>query len=172
MRLNTVRTRQRPARYSGVRITYGYLADLHRFRTRSNAVLEKASCVYLNSSIGIFSHLLGNRTNKIPSYPHFSLDDLRNLTVPDFPSLGDAALTHLAAAYDAHAADVLLPLPQMNECSTRQALDQAVCTALDPGPRNRRHHPPPPRRRAIGDGQAVCPLTGSETARCLPLAES
>ena len=40
----------------------------------------------------------------------------------------------LAAAYAAHATDVLLPLPQMNECSTRQALDQAVCTALDLDP--------------------------------------
>ena len=39
------------------------------------------------------------------------------------------ALT-IAAAYAAHATDLLLPLPQMNECSTRQALDQAVCTAL------------------------------------------
>ncbi len=34
----------------------------------SKEVLEKALCVYLNSSIGILA-LLGNRTNKIPSYP-------------------------------------------------------------------------------------------------------
>lgn len=94
---------------------------------------ERALCVYLNSSVGILS-VLGSRSNKIPSYPRFSIDDMRNLIVPDFPSLGDAALTHLAAAYDAHATDLLLPLPQMNECSTRQALDQAVCTALDLDP--------------------------------------
>ena len=77
---------------------------------------------------------MGDRTNKKPTYPRFSIDDMRNLTVPDFPSLDDAALTHLAAAYAAHAEDILLPLPQMNECSTRQALDQAVCTALDLDP--------------------------------------
>ena len=127
MRLNTVRT-------VSVRLDIPALGSLWvpcRFNVSeaSNAVLEKASCVYLNSSIGILA-LLGNRTNKIPSYPHFSLDDLRNLTVPDFPSLGDAALTHLAAAYAAHAEDILLPLPQMNECPIRQALDKAVCTAL------------------------------------------
>ncbi len=39
-------------------------------------------------------------------------------------------LTRLAAAYAAHPTDILLPLPQMNECPTRQALDHAVCTAL------------------------------------------
>lgn len=45
-----------------------------------------------------------------------------------------AALSHLAAAYAAHATDILLPFPQMNECPTRQALDQAVCTALSLDP--------------------------------------
>ena len=53
---------------------------------------------------------------------------------PDFTAAGDAALTHLAAAYAAHATDLLLPLPQMNECSTRQSLDQAMCTDLDLDP--------------------------------------
>ena len=131
MRLNTVRM-------ISVRLDTPALGSLWcpcRFTIPelSSAVLEKAICVYLNSSIGILA-LLGNRTNKIPSYPHFSLDDLRKLAVPDFPALGDAALTHLAAAYAAHAEDILLPLPQMNECPTRQALDQAVCTALDLDP--------------------------------------
>ena len=42
-----------------------------------------------------------------------------------------AAVARLAAAYAAHATDILLPLPQINECPTRQALDQAVCTVLD-----------------------------------------
>ncbi|MDE2994932.1 MAG: hypothetical protein OXU67_13735, partial [Chloroflexota bacterium] len=89
---------------------------------RQPAQWERALCVYLNSSVGILS-ILGSRSNKIPSYPRFSIDDMRNLMVPDFPSLDDAALTHLVAAYTAHAKNVLLPLPQMNECSTRQALD-------------------------------------------------
>ena len=126
MRLNTVRT-------VSARLDIPALGSLWapcRFTTSepSKAVLEKASCVYLNSSIGILA-LLGNRTNKIPSYPHFSLDDLRKLVVPDFTT-GDDAVARLAAAYDAYAEDILLPLPQMDECATRKALDKAVCAAL------------------------------------------
>ena len=91
--------------------------------------LEKAICVYLNSTIGVLA-LLGGRTNKIPSYPHFSQDDLRNLPVPDFAALGGDAAAQLAAAYDAHANDILLPLPQMDADPVRRALDDAVAAAL------------------------------------------
>jgi len=46
--------------------------------------IEKAFCVYLNSTIGILG-LLGNRSNKSLSYPQFSLDGgLRKISVPDF----------------------------------------------------------------------------------------
>ena len=92
-------------------------------------VQEKYLCVFLNSSIG-FLATLGNRSNKVLSYPQFSIDDLRKLVVPDFAALGSAAVTQLAAAYDAHAADVLLPLPQMDADPTRRALDAAVAAAL------------------------------------------
>ena len=91
---------------------------------------EKAVCVYLNSSLGILAWL-GNRTNKIPSYPQFSIDDLRKLPVPDFAALGPAAVTGLAAAYDQQANAILLPLPQLNDCPARMALDAAVIAALD-----------------------------------------
>ena len=93
-------------------------------------ILEEALCAYLNSSIGVLA-LLGNRTNKTPSYPQFSLDDLRKLIVPDFPAIGEDALQQLSMAYHAHARDVLLPLPQMNHCPVRRALDDAVLEALD-----------------------------------------
>ncbi len=130
MRLNTVRT-------VCTRLDIPALGSLWapcRFTNREHdsVVLEKANCVYLNSSIGILA-LLGNRTNKIPSYPHFSLDDLRKLVVPDFTN-GDDSVARMAAAYDAHAEDVLLPLPHMGECATRKALDKAVCAALDIDP--------------------------------------
>ena len=92
-------------------------------------VLEKAICVYLNSSVGILA-LLGNRSNKKPTYPNLSMDDLRKLVVPDFAAIGGDAAAQLAAAYDAHAADVLLPLPQMDGCPVRCALDDAVIAAL------------------------------------------
>ena len=37
----------------------------------------------------------------------------------------------LAAAYDVHDHYVLLPLPQMNDCPVRRALDKAVKDALN-----------------------------------------
>lgn len=92
--------------------------------------LQKALCVYLNSSIGILA-LLGNRSNTTPAYPRFSLDDLRKLLVPDFVSIGSKAADALAKTYDALAKDVLLPLPQMNECDVRRLLDDAIISELD-----------------------------------------
>ena len=92
-------------------------------------LLEKSVCVYLNSSIGILA-MLGNRSNKTPSYPQFSMDDMKKLIIPDFSALGDEAVETLASAYDAHAAKTLLPLPQMEACDVRRALDDAVCAAL------------------------------------------
>ena len=91
--------------------------------------LEKAVCVYLNSSIGILA-LLGNRTNRVPSYPRFSLDDLRKLIVPDFAATGASQVDNLAGAYDTLAEETLLPLPQMDSDSVRRDLDGAVCAAL------------------------------------------
>ena len=127
MRLNTVRT-------LCARLDMPALGSLWapcRFTIAepSKDVLEKALCAYLNSSVGILA-LLGSRTNKIPSYPHFSLDDLRKLVMPDFVAIGDAAITQLVTAYDAHAADILLPLPQLDADPARRALDDAVVSAL------------------------------------------
>ena len=94
---------------------------------------EKALCVFLNSSVGILS-LLGDRTNKSPSYPNLSIDDLRKLTVPDFTATGESAIQTLTTAYNSLAEQTLLPLSQMDSCESRRALDTAVCAALDIDP--------------------------------------
>ncbi len=91
--------------------------------------VEKALCVYVNSSIGVLA-LLGDRTNMKPTYPRFSMNDLKKIPVPDFAAI-DGAADRLAKAYDAHAKDALLPLPSMDDCPTRRALDDAVVVALD-----------------------------------------
>ena len=91
--------------------------------------LEKALCLYLNSSMGILA-ILGGRTNRKPTYPRFSIDDMRKLTVPDFAAIGGPAVSQLAAAYDQYADSVLLPLPQLNDCPARAGLDAAVVAAL------------------------------------------
>ena len=93
------------------------------------ANLEKAICVYLNSTIGILS-LLGDRTNRVPSYPRFSIDDLRKLTVPGFTASDGAVVAQLSAAYDAYAYAIQQPLPQMDTDPARRALDTAVASAL------------------------------------------
>ena len=90
---------------------------------------EKAVCVYFNSSLGVLA-MLGNRSNRMPAYPRFSIDDMRKLPVPDFAAIGQEAVTGLAAAYDQYADAVLLPLPQLNNCPARQGLDAAVVAAL------------------------------------------
>ena len=92
-------------------------------------IWEKALCAYLNSSIGVLA-MLGNRSNLAPSYPRFSIDDLRNLVIPDFAAIGEDAAAQLAATYDTYAESVMLPLPEMNQCPVRRALDDAVISAL------------------------------------------
>ena len=92
--------------------------------------LEKALTVYLNSSLGILV-MVSNRTSKELSYPRFSLADLRGLIVPDFRQLDEERIERLAAEYDTQATNTLKPLPQMDECHVRKALDRAVSQALD-----------------------------------------
>ena len=55
---------------------------------------------------------------------------MRKLAVPEFASLGDAVVTQLASAYDELSNRTLLPLPEMDGCDVRRALDNAVCGAL------------------------------------------
>ena len=91
--------------------------------------LEKALCVYFNSTIGILA-ILGDRTNKKPTYPRMSMRDLNNLPVPDFVKMDEDEVKMMAAAYDDLHNSVLLPLPQMNECDTRKKLDDIIVAAL------------------------------------------
>ena len=91
--------------------------------------MEKAICVYLNSTVGILA-ILGNRSIKHLSYSQFSMDDLRRIPVPDFVAMDEAKVKMMAAAYDDLCDSALLPLPQMNECETRKALDKAVVAML------------------------------------------
>ncbi len=129
VRLNTVRT-------LGVRVEHPALGSAWtpckpRVPEADAETMEKALCVYLNSSVGVLA-LLGDRSNKALSYPRFSMDDLKKIPVPDFAAV-DGAAERLAKAYDAHAKDVFLPLPRMNDCRTRRALDRAVADALGLG---------------------------------------
>ena len=96
-------------------------------------MLEKALCVFFNSTIGILA-ILGDRTNKKPTYPRLSLWDFKKLPVPDFDAMSESQVTALATAFDTLCNFTLLPLPQIMGDETRQALDRVVIDALGIAP--------------------------------------
>ena len=126
-RLNTVRTLS--VRLDRRALGSAWVPCKPNISDVSQELAEKALCVYLNSSVGVLA-MLGNRSNKTPSYPQFSMDDLRKLFVPDFAKIGTGAVSTLALAYDALSQSEILPLPSMDACPARRALDDAVCAAL------------------------------------------
>lgn len=91
--------------------------------------ISKALCLYLNSTLGLLA-LLGDRDNRVPSYPSFSLDTLRDLRVPNFTALGEAELQSLNSWFNWLQEHPLLPFPRMAEDSTRHQIDKAIAEAL------------------------------------------
>ncbi|MDE2952395.1 MAG: hypothetical protein OXT68_16725 [Chloroflexota bacterium] len=127
-RLNTLRC-------ASVRLNESALGSLWipcQFHSHKYAeeFLEKAACAYLNSTLGLLA-ILGDRSNKIPSYPHFSMYDLRRVIMPDFDAMSASQVTALATAFDTLCNFTLLPLPQIMQDETRAALDRVVTDALD-----------------------------------------
>ena len=128
IRLNTVRTIV--AKLENPALGSAWIPCRPKSPVTSIESTEKAFCTYFNSSIGVLA-VLGGRSSRVLNYPWFSMDDLNKLLVPNFPVLGDAVVDKLAAAYDKYAEQVMLPLPQMNQCPVRLALDEAVAEALN-----------------------------------------
>ncbi len=89
----------------------------------------KALCLYLNSTPGLLS-LLGERDNRKPSYPSFSLDTLRSAPVPDLTALGEAERHMLSGWFDWLQYETLLPFPLMADDPVRAQIDAAVVKAL------------------------------------------
>ena len=94
-----------------------------------NPDIAKSLCLYLNSTPGLLS-LLGERDNRVPSYPSFSLDTLRGLPVPNLAALPSAELELLDGWFDWLQNDTLLPFPRMHEDPVRRQIDEAVTQAL------------------------------------------
>lgn len=92
-------------------------------------VLEKALCVYVNSSIGVLA-VLGNRTNKTLRYPTLAIHDMRSIPVPDFSTMPREAVNEMAEAFDALVNSPFGLLREMDVCESRLALDAAVANAL------------------------------------------
>ncbi len=121
MRLNLSRT---PAVYSNEKIVGSAFVPVTPI-VGNHVELSKAWCVWLNSTYGIISFL--NIRSKTLNYPHFSLEALRSLPVPN-PARCD--IESLAAAYDRLAESELLAFPKIEGDSTRKAIDEAVMEAV------------------------------------------
>ena len=123
LRLNTMRVTSvmLPERAVGSRWT-----PCRPFENR----IAKALCIYLNSTPGMLS-LLGERDNRVPSYPSFSLDTLRSVSVPDFTALSKAGIEMLSAWFDWLQHEPLQPFPMMADDPVRAQIDAAVIQALD-----------------------------------------
>ena len=97
---------------------------------RPNALhISKSLCLYLNSTPGLLS-LLGERDNRVPSYPSFSLDTLRSVPVPDLTALGEAEREMLSGWFDWLQHETLQPFPLMADDPVRRQIDDAVIKAL------------------------------------------
>ena len=91
--------------------------------------IAKALCLYLNSTPGLLA-MLGERDNRKPSYPSFSLDTLRSVPVPDFTALGDDGLELLSSWFDRLQREPLQPFPLMADDPVRAQVDAAVVRAV------------------------------------------
>ena len=91
--------------------------------------MSKAICLYFNATLGLLS-LLGERDNRKPSYPTFSMDTLRSLPVPNFAELESAERGLLTSWFDWLSSQPLLPLPRMDEDPVRRQIDDVVTKAL------------------------------------------
>ena len=92
--------------------------------------LAKALCLYLNSTLGLLA-LLGQRDNRKPSYPSFSLDTLRSVRVPDFTRLSSDAREYLTQSFNWLQDKTLLPFPHMRQDPVREQIDNAITAVLD-----------------------------------------
>lgn len=122
LRLNTMRV-------SAVMLDEAAVGSLWTPCRPQEPSITRALCLYLNSTPGLLS-LFGERDNKSPSYPSFSLDTLRSVPVPDLVRLGEAELEMLTSWFDWLQHETLQPFPMMADDPVRAQIDDAVCQAL------------------------------------------
>lgn len=92
---------------------------------RSSLKIQKAWCVWFNSTLGALGFL--HRRSRKLTYSDFMPNILRSMPCPD-PSASDISL--LAATYDELRLTPLKPWNLMTECPVRSRLDNAVADAI------------------------------------------
>ena len=110
----------------GVRLSLGW-----RWSGNEDMVLlEKVLVTLLNSTPGKLGMLL-IRSNKIPSYPHFSTDGWRRIPIPKLDTLTDKQIQDLAGLYDELAHRERQSFPNAHLCDVQLQLDESVCSSLN-----------------------------------------
>lgn len=92
---------------------------------KSTLTIQKAWCVWLNSTLGVLGFL--HRRSRKLTYSDFMPNILRSMPCPD-PNTSDISL--LAATYDELRLMPLQPWNLMTECPIRARLDNAVADAI------------------------------------------
>ena len=93
-------------------------------------LLEKALCLYLNSSAGIFGCMYHSTTKKI-AYRCLEKSDLLGMRIPDFSKVPKYKLTNAAYAYDKLADLLLGRFRDIIDDPVRQEINKAVCDLFD-----------------------------------------
>ena len=91
--------------------------------------VEKATVLYLNSTLGIVA-MLGVVTNRKIIYPQWTIANWEKVHFPDWSKLTVAQVEAMATAYEELCGSELQEFRAMMTCDTRRRLDGAVATAL------------------------------------------
>lgn len=94
------------------------------------AAMEKALCLWLNSTLGIMI-LMGDRVETQGPWIKFKKPILQDLLVVDIYSLRGRQLTSILRCFDSVAKTDLMPIPALETDDTRRRIDDAFCAALD-----------------------------------------
>ena len=90
---------------------------------------DAALGLWLNSSLGVLT-LLGTRTTTEGGWVSLKKGDLEEMPVLDVRGLSDRQLEQLGELFEELAEEVLLPLPEMGDCSVRARLDGGLAEVL------------------------------------------
>ena len=91
--------------------------------------VEKVAAVILNSTLGKLAVLLV-RSNKIPSYPHFSITAQRDIGMPSIAAMTAEQVQTLVDVFDEVAEIERKPFPEAHTCEVQIRIDEVVCDVL------------------------------------------
>ena len=94
-----------------------------------NRNYERATALWLNSSIGLLA-LLANRNTTEGAKVKFKKADLKEMPVLDVRAISESQLQALADLFDALADEEFERLPGMAECAARRRLDDGLSAIL------------------------------------------